>query len=110
VPLRSYLEPEIFKLYAQDIGLLRVMANLSVESILDPGAMSEFKGALADNLVAASLKRTYGIEPCYWASGAQAEVDFLSRARAASSRRRSAQARGGRGKAFPCLPPNSIRP
>lgn len=77
VPLRSYLEPEIFKLYAQDIGLLRVKANLSVESILDPGAMSESKGALADNLVAASLKRTYGIEPCYWASGAQAEVDFL---------------------------------
>ena len=77
VPLRSYLEPLIFKLYAQDIGLLRVKANLSVESILDPGAMSESKGALAENLVAAALKRTYGIEPCYWASGAQAEVDFL---------------------------------
>ena len=37
--------------------------------------MSEFKGALAENLVAISLCRTYGIEP--WASGEKAEVDFL---------------------------------
>lgn len=77
IPLRAYLEPEIFKLYAKDVGLLRVMANLSSESLLNPSVMSEFKGALAENLVAISLCRTYGIEPCYWASGEKAEVDFL---------------------------------
>lgn len=77
IPLRAYLEPEIFKLYAKDIGLLRVMANLSSDSLLNPSVMSEFKGALAENLVAISLCRTYGIEPCYWASGEKAEVDFL---------------------------------
>lgn len=77
IPLRAYLEPEIFKLYAKDVGLLRVMANLSSDSLLNPSVMSEFKGALAENLVAISLCRTYGIEPCYWASGGKAEVDFL---------------------------------
>lgn len=77
IPLRAYLEPEIFKLYAKDVGLLRVMANLSPDSLLNPSVMSEFKGALAENLVAISLCRTYGIEPCYWASGEKAEVDFL---------------------------------
>lgn len=77
IPLRAYLEPKIFKLYAKDVGLLRVMANLSSDSLLNPSVMSEFKGALAENLVAISLCRTYGIEPCYWASGEKAEVDFL---------------------------------
>lgn len=77
IPLRAYLEPEIFKLYAKDVGLLRVMANLSSDSLLNPSVMSEFKGALAENLVAISLCRTYGIEPCYWASGEKAQVDFL---------------------------------
>lgn len=77
IPLRAYLEPEIFKLDAKDVGLLRVMANLSSDSLLNPSVMSEFKGALAENLVAISLCRTYGIEPCYWASGEKAEVDFL---------------------------------
>lgn len=77
IPLRAYLEPEIFKLYAKDVGLLRVMANLSSDSLLNPSVMSEFKGALSENLVAISLCRTYGIEPCYWASGEKAEVDFL---------------------------------
>lgn len=77
IPLRAYLEPEIFKLYAKDVGLLRVMANLSSDSLLNPSVLSEFKGALAENLVAISLCRTYGIEPCYWASGEKAEVDFL---------------------------------
>lgn len=77
IPLRAYLEPEIFKLYAKDVGLLRAMANLSSDSLLNPSVMSEFKGALAENLVAISLCRTYGIEPCYWASGEKAEVDFL---------------------------------
>lgn len=77
IPLRAYLEPEIFKLYAKDVGLLRVMANLSSDSLLNPSVMSEFKGALAENLVAISLCRTYGIVPCYWASGEKAEVDFL---------------------------------
>ena len=75
--MRAYLEPEIFKLYAKDVGLLRVMANLSSDSLLNPSVMSEFKGALAENLVVISLCRTYGIEPCYWASGEKAEVDFL---------------------------------
>lgn len=77
IPLRAYLETEIFKLYAKDVGLLRVMANLSSDNLLNPSVMSEFKGALAENLVAISLCRTYGIEPCYWASGEKAEVDFL---------------------------------
>lgn len=77
IPLRAYLEPEIFKLYAKDVGLLRVMENLSSDSLLNPSVMSEFKGALAENLVAISLCRTYGIEPCYWATGGKAEVDFL---------------------------------
>ena len=78
LPLKSYEDLNIFKIYGNDIGLLRVQANLP------PGIFhrsdnnyKEFKGALAENYILQSLLYQYGQGLCYWSSGNQAEVDFL---------------------------------
>lgn len=38
---------------------------------------TEFKGSIAENVVAQSLKKTYGKPPYYWISNGKAEVDFI---------------------------------
>ncbi len=78
MPLSAYLEPDIFKVYADDVGLLRVMANLPADVLLrqDEG-FREFRGAVTENFAAASLARQLGFAPSYWSSGATAEVDFI---------------------------------
>lgn len=78
LPLKAYQEPEIFKIYACDVGLLRALSGLSPQSLLaDSPGLAEFKGALAENFTAVSLRSQLGASPFYWASGATAEVDFL---------------------------------
>lgn len=78
IPLAAYKETEFFKLYLFDIGLLRVMSKMSVETVLTESQnYKEFKGALTENCVAISLARALGYPPNYWASGNRAEVDFL---------------------------------
>lgn len=78
MPLAAYLEPDFFKVYATDIGLLRRMAKLPAEVILNKGDnFKEFKGALTGNYVAISLIEQLSFEPSYWTSGSTAEVDFI---------------------------------
>ncbi len=77
-PLTAYQDSNIFKLYVSDIGLLRVMSLLGAERIISPGVeFSDFKGTIAENLVANSLSRLLGYSPSFWSSGATAELDFL---------------------------------
>lgn len=79
VPLSAYLEPDIFKIYALDCGILRRLAALDSSVILDPVASYvEFKGAFAENLVLQSLMpsledNTYA----YWTSDGRAEIDLI---------------------------------
>lgn len=78
LPLSAHAEPDIYKIYAADIGLLRVLAHVSAAAIMEPALLfKEFKGALIENYAAVSLKRQQRFSPFYWASGGQAEVDFL---------------------------------
>lgn len=79
LPLSSYLERDVFKVYACDCGLLRRLAKLSANALLSPlDSFTEFKGALAENFVLESL-----IPECqddiiaYWSSDGRAEIDFL---------------------------------
>lgn len=78
VPLKSYEDLSIFKIYCLDIGLLRVLSELSPEAYLSESpAFKEFKGALAENYVLQSLLANGVRCSRYWASGNKAEVEFI---------------------------------
>ena len=80
MPLSAYQEMDAFKVYACDCGLLRRLAHLPASIVTDPIAnYTEFKGAMAENAVLQSLvPQSDGLLPCYWTSGATAEVEFVT--------------------------------
>lgn len=78
VPLKSYEELSIFKIYALDIGILRVLSEIDASVYLAPSpAFAEYKGALAENYILQSLIANGINARRYWSSGNRAEVDFL---------------------------------
>ena len=78
IPLKSYEDLSSFKIYALDIGILRVLSEIDASVYMDSSSLfSEFKGALAENYILQSLM-TNGLNGSrYWSSGNRAEVDFL---------------------------------
>ncbi|MDR2538024.1 MAG: ATP-binding protein [Treponema sp.] len=76
-PLTASIEPETFKVYMMDTGLLcsKFSVNAAVVLNEDP-RLDRFKGALAENYVCQALTIN-GIVPCYWESAGKAELDFL---------------------------------
>ena len=80
-PLASYAEPDHFKLFTLDIGLLSAMSGLDIEAFLDRDAavFDHFHGALAEQFVLGELKALSSIPIYYWAreGSAKAEVDFV---------------------------------
>ncbi len=78
LPLKSYEDLSIFKIYCLDIGLLRVLAEMDASVYLsDAPGFKEFKGALAENYVLQSLIAQGVNCSRYWASGNKAEVEFI---------------------------------
>ncbi len=78
LPLSAYDDLTAFKLYALDVGILRIMAQLDARSMLERKPLfTEFKGSLTENYVLQSLTAQFPIPLRYWTSNAQAEVDFL---------------------------------
>lgn len=78
MPLSAYSEPNVFKVYACDCGLLRRLAKLPASIIMDPVAnYTEFKGAMAENAVLQSLLSKLDVEPYYWSPDSRAEVEFV---------------------------------
>lgn len=79
MPLKAYEDPDAFKVYACDCGLLRRLANLPAGIITDTAAnYTEFKGAMAENAVLQSLLAlTEGQTPFYWSPDSKAEIEFL---------------------------------
>lgn len=79
IPLKGYADSDAFKIYACDCGLLRRLAGVRPEVILNRNAgFTEFKGAMAENIVLQSIMVQEGLEmPFYWTSGNQAEIEFL---------------------------------
>ena len=79
IPFSAYAESNYFKVYACDCGLLRRMARVSSDVIMNGNAgYTEFKGAMAENVVLQSLVSMKGLEiPYYWTSGNTAEVGFI---------------------------------
>lgn len=78
MPLSSYADATSFKLYLCDVGLLRRLARLPAQVVLDSSEIyTEFKGVMAENYVLGELIKHVDATPYYWVSGNSAEVDFI---------------------------------
>lgn len=78
LPLSAYDDLSAFKIYLCDGGLLRVMAQLPIDVLWSENPLyTEFKGAMAENMILQSLVAHFNVMPRYWVSEATAEVDFL---------------------------------
>lgn len=80
-PLTSYAEPEHFKLYILDVGLLSAIAGLDINAFLerDAAVFDHFFGALAEQYVLQEIKALEDIPVFYWTreGSSKAEVDFI---------------------------------
>ena len=78
LPISAYDDLSAFKIYLSDIGLLRKLAKLPPEIILNNSPLYiEFKGAMTENYVLQSLVTQFEVTPRYWTSEGKAEVDFI---------------------------------
>jgi uncharacterized protein len=78
LPFSAFTQLNKFKLYLADVGLLGCLAGLSPGAILsnaDPFAT--FKGAYCENYVAQEFVAAMDGPQYGWASGNQAEIEFL---------------------------------
>jgi predicted AAA+ superfamily ATPase len=77
IPLKAYEEPDSFKVYLVDTGLLCAKLDLAANVVLHtPPSFDGFKGALAENYIMQALVAN-GIKPYYWSSQGKAELDFV---------------------------------
>jgi predicted AAA+ superfamily ATPase len=78
LPLSGYDDLSSFKVYMNDVGLLRRLSLLNPIAVAEGNRLfTEFKGALTENYILQSLIRQFEGMPRYWSSGNMAEVDFL---------------------------------
>ncbi len=76
-PLKAYHDLSAFKIYMNDVGLLRRMAGLDSKIILDGNRLfEEFKGAFSENYVLNMLNIVYDIVPNYFTFDRN-EIDFM---------------------------------
>lgn len=77
LPIKAYEDLSAFKIYMNDVGLLRKHSNLSTSAFIEENRLfTEFKGSLTENYVLESLIRKLEVEPYYWANDSY-EVDFV---------------------------------
>ena len=77
IPLKSYADSDVFKLFLLDTGLLNAMADVDEKILLQKNKiLTEFKGAMTEQFVAQELRIKQ--ELFYWANEKSvAEIDFL---------------------------------
>lgn len=81
LPLVAFRDVSAFKLYLSDVGLLTAFTGILWENIVRNELSDLYRGALAENYVAQTL-RASGYEIYYWTSEAPvAEVDFVIQAK-----------------------------
>ena len=79
LPLASYADDKIFKLYMLDIGLFNAKSALDISALINPNEelFSIFNGAITEQFVIQELI-TAGYIPYYWGrEKGEAEVDFI---------------------------------
>ena len=78
LPLSAYDDLSCFKVFANDIGILRRLSRLDPVAIVEGNRFfTEFKGALTENYILESLVQQFEEVPRYWSSGNKAEIDFI---------------------------------
>ncbi len=76
-PLKAYNNLNCFKIYINDVGLLRRMANLDSRIIIEGNKLfEEFKGAFTENYVLNVLKTIFEDTPNYFTFDRH-EIDFM---------------------------------
>ncbi len=76
-PLKAYYDLSSFKIYINDIGLLRKMANLDSDIIIKKNKLfEEFKGAFTENYVLNTLVYVFNTVPNYFTFDRH-EIDFI---------------------------------
>ena len=76
-PLKAYNDLSSFKIYLNDVGLLRKMANLDSRIIIQGDKLfEEFKGAFTENYVLNMLNYSLNQEPNYYIFDRH-EIDFI---------------------------------
>lgn len=76
-PLKAYYDLSSYKIYMNDVGLLRRMANLDSRIVLDGNRLFEgFKGSFTENYCANALNYLLGELPNYYTFDRN-EIDFV---------------------------------
>ncbi len=83
LPLKAYLDLDVFKIYLLDVGLLMAMTDMDAQVIIDGNRIfTEFKGALTEQYVLQQLTALDSIEPYYYSTAnSSGEIDFLLQGR-----------------------------
>lgn len=77
LPIKSYEDLSSFKIYMNDVGLLRKHSNLPTSAFIEENRLfTEFKGSLTENFVLEGLARILEVKLYYWANNSY-EVDFV---------------------------------
>lgn len=77
MPLIAYNDLAAFKIYLNDIGLLRKMTNLDSRVVIEGNRLfEEFKGSLTENYVLQTLT-ALGLNPYYFSFDSHYEIDYL---------------------------------
>lgn len=77
LPITAYDELSAFKIYMNDVGLLRRKSRLSTSAVIEEDRLfTEFKGALTENYILQSLLTNLDMTPRYW-KDTKNEVDFI---------------------------------
>lgn len=77
MPISVFRDVSSFKMYMSDVGLLSARTGIMPETLVRDLLSDVYKGALAENYVAQTLKAN-GYELFYWSSDSPAaEVDFV---------------------------------
>lgn len=79
IPLNAYQDPNSFKIFVNDVGILSTLSNLDMKRLLEGNQIfEEFKGALTEQFVFQEIRSLDNLTPHYWsADRSSAEVDFV---------------------------------
>lgn len=77
LPLKAYEDLSAFKIYLNDVGLLRKMAELDSNVVIEGNKIfTEFKGALTENYILQMLLTT-GLKTNYFSFDNKYEIDYI---------------------------------
>lgn len=75
IPLKVYIDEDMFKLYLSDVGILTNISEIKYPDIMLEKSFV-YKGAITENYIAQELTATNN-SLYYWTFGRNAEVDFI---------------------------------